>query len=208
MAPPYNRALIIPDTEFATLIEDREVILTGQDGIPFLFDTGNGEAYRLPPGIDVNPQTFGHTYSATVRKITGEVIFERGDDDIYEQELSHAGNECITLVDSWDDLKAVVDDLKIKRITRGVSAVGGAFSGALLMVLSFWFLIKGFNPWYLSNIGMFIGLTCFIYEGFFQAISSFRRVSSNVIGDELGNYINVETGMTNMNGGMRIPVER
>lgn len=196
------------DVVFATLVHNEDMTVVAEQGVVLLQSNETGEPYMLPPGLVLPAQAYGQECSVTVRDLTKEVVLNPGEDDIFEEDLSKKGNEKVMPVDHWNDILTLMDELKLESITRSLTSAGTVVSGVLLCGVATWLYAEtefAFTPLcILGIIGGFLAVVFSVYS----LVKNFGSADSKIIQDSAGNYINLDTGKTNMNGGMKIPIKQ
>lgn len=202
-----KHALKAKDVVFATMVHDADATVVVQGGVTLLQEDGTGKPYNLPSSIYLPPDASGQRCTITVRDMTSEVITELGDDDIYEDALYEKGADALLPVDEWDEVMTLLDETKVKYITTALSSLTTAVAGAALVGVCLLLKLKTqFQPVAALYTGIVLGTIICLVFGLARAIKTFVNVGSRVIMDRDGNYIDVDTGKTNLNGGMRLPV--
>lgn len=197
-------AIHASDVVFGTLVRDEMATVVAEQGIVVLKVDGDPHPYFLPAGIKLGHEAYGQEVDITIRNITQEVILELGEDDIYESDLEK--DERLMPVDEWQEVKELFNELKIQLFTQNIKVVSTFFSGILLSVVCGVLLKSGFRYTLPLYVGLPLGILISLGLGLRPIIKLIRQLNSKVICDAANNYINVETGKTNMNGGMIIPV--
>lgn len=197
-------AIHASDVVFGALVRDETATVVAEQGIVVLKVDGDSQPYFLPAGIKLGHEAYGQEVDITIRNITQEVILELGEDDIYESDLEK--DERLMPVDDWQEVKELFNELKIQLFTQNIKVVSTFFSGILLSVVCSVLLKSGFRYTLPLYAGIPLGILISLGFGLRPIIKLIRRLNSKVICDAANNYINVETGKTNMNGGMVIPV--
>ncbi len=200
-----RKAVRAKDVVFATLVHDEKATVIVQGGVTML--QVNGKPYRLPDGLSLPPEAHGESCTVTIRSITDEVILELGENDVYEDELDDKGYEDVMPVDQWDEVLTLMDETKLKKITRAGGAIGTFISAVVLVVVSLYLRLKtDFRPVWALDLGLVAGVVIGLFFGLFKAIPLFTCADCKVLVDRNGNYINLDTGRTSLNGGMRLPL--
>lgn len=202
-----KKAVKAKDVVFATLVHNEEMTIIAEQGVVLLQSKVTGKPHLLPMGVVLPAQSYGQSCSVTIRDITDEVVLHPGEDDIFEEDLSKRENEKVMPVDHWDDILTLMDELKLESITRSLTSIGSAASGILLCGVSLYLYLKTVFAFpYLCIVGAVFGVAA---AGFslYSLVKNFGSADSKVIQDGKGNYINLDTGRTNMNGGMKIPIK-
>lgn len=198
-----QKVLIAKDVIFGTLIRDVTTQVIAEQGVVILFDKETGKTY-LPP-IFIPHEYFGEEIKITVRDITNEVILEQGEDDFYEEDL--VGNSKIMPVDNWHEIKNLVDECKMRVINKNSTSAATAIAGFALSAVCFVLLRKGFFMPSILYVGTVLGILLGILCGIRPTVRLVQALRSEIIWDSAGNYININTGETNLNGGMKIPID-
>lgn len=197
-------AIRASDVIFGTLVRDETATVVAEQGIVVLKVEGDAHPYFLPAGIKLTHEAYGQEVDITIRNITQEVILELEEDDIYEADLEK--DTRLMPVDDWFEVKELFNELKIQLFTQNIKVVSNFFSGILLSVVCGVLLKFGFRYTIPLYAGIPLGILVSFGFGLRPIIKLIRQLNSKVICDAANNYINVETGKTNMNGGMIIPV--
>ena len=196
----------VPDVTFATLVYDDEVTVMMQQGIILLRSNTTGKPYLLPKNVVLPAEAVGAVVTVPIRNITNEVLDDVGDDDIYEQQLEY--KEDIVPIDNWDEVMTLLDDTKLKRVSKVAGAIANIISGLALAADSTIFQRNNLiEPAWLLIIGQVVGLLICMGLGVPTTVSAISSMNSHVLRDRCGNYIDVETGRTSLNGGMKIPIK-
>jgi len=200
-----KKAIQAKGVVFATLVHDEKATVVVQGGVVML--QVNGKPYRLPDGLSLPPEAHGESCTVTIRSITDEVILELGENDVYEDELDDKGYEDVMPVDQWNEVLTLMDETKLKKITAAGAAVGTFISAAILAGVSLYLRLKtDFRPTWALDLGLVAGVVIGVFFGLVKAIPMFTCADCKVLADKEGNYINLDTGRTNLNGGMRLPL--
>lgn len=198
-------AVKAPNVIFGTLVRDVNARVIAEQGMVVLKVEGESAPYFLPEGVVLDHQYFGEELTVTIRGITGEVILELGEDDIYEEDL--AQNSKLIPVDNWHEVKELFNEQKIQAFTRNAKALSTFIAGIVLTAVSGWLCAVGDFPYPIIPIlgiplGIFLSIGC----GLLPTIGLIKQLNTDVIWDGAGNWINVETGETNLNGGTVIKI--
>lgn len=192
------------DVIFGTLVHDTSATIVAEQGVVLLKVDGDPKPYFLPDGVRVPSESYGQTVNVTVRGITHEVVLDLGEDDIYEEDLEN--NPKLMPVEDWSEIKQLLEECKIRELTKESKAFSTCIAGIALCVVSSVLLSKGFDYRILCYTGILLGILVAIVFGLRPIFNLIRSLNTHVICDSADNYINVETGKTNMNGGMQFPV--
>lgn len=213
MAKKRKTAIVVPDVTFGTLVHDEVATITGEQGITMLQVKYEGEdgkshyvAYPVPAGVAITADMYDQVVDITIRDITNEVILELGDDDYYEDGIS--GEDDLMVVESTNDLEEIYNEKKIQLFTRMAGTLSTFVGGCALTGISIWLLGKPFPFPILLYGGAIAGVTLGVLFGLVPSFKGFRRLSSKYVSDRKGNWVNMETGRTNLNGGMVLPTRR
>lgn len=189
---------------FGVLVHDETATIVAEQGVVMLQSDTTKQIYNMPAGVPVNADMYGQQCDITVRDMTGEVILERGEDDIYEEDLQK--DERLMAVESTSDLEEIYNETKIRLFTKLAGLVGTFVGGIGLAGFCYWLSLREFPYpvllYALIPVGAVLGVAC----GLVPCVSTLRKLSSNIVSDEAGNYVNMKTGRSNLNGGMTLPV--
>lgn len=199
-------AIVVSDVVFGTLVHDEVAVIHAEQGIVVLMSKEDGHAYPVPAGIPIKADLFGQEVDITVRDITGEVILELASDDYYEDDLKHEDD--LLLVESTLDLEEIYNERKIQLFTRMAGLLSTFVGGCTLTGMCIWLLGKPFPFTYLLYAGIVAGVSLGIIFGLVPSFRGFRKLSSKYVADNVGNWVNMETGQTNLNGGMILPTKK
>lgn len=198
-------AIYARDVIFGTLVHDAEAKVVAEQGIVFLYVKEAGHPYLLPDGVYIGYEDYGTEVDVTIRDITDEIILELGEDDFYEQEADM--DDRLLLVDNWHEVQELYNECKIQAFTRNAKSISTFFAGLVLSGVCAWLYLKPDFPFpIVPLVGVPVGLLLAVFMGLIPTISLIQRLNTKVICDGANNYINVETGETNLNGGMTIPI--
>ena len=195
------------DVVFTTLVHDEQATIVAEQGMVMLFSEESQKVYRLPSGVTFPYEAYGESVTITVRNITDEVILELDEDDIYEADLSKKANDKKMPVDNWHDVVTLMDERRLQIVMKAFQDVGTFVAGIVLSVFCYWLTTTEFQLMFLSWLGLVVGIVIAGVGGLVPAIKHFRQSTTKVIADGAGNHINLDTGKTNMNGGMMIPIK-
>lgn len=210
-----KNAIKVDDVVFATLVHDEKATIVASEGRiglvvqpdPEAEGPAQGTRVFLPPqGVRITAEMFDQEVDITVRDITEEVILQLGEDDYYEDELEQDSR--LMAVESTDDLQELYNEKKIQLFSKLAGTASTLVSGCLLSFVSVRMLGREFPFPPLLYVGAVAGVTLGILFGVIPCFKIFRHLSSKWVVDCENNYINMETGSTNLNGGMRLPVGR
>lgn len=202
-----KKAVIAKDVTFAALVHNDTARVVDANGIVALQSLSTGKLYRLPSSLVLPLEACGEECSIVIRDATQEVILKPGKDDMFEEDLQRHARESILAIDEWQDVLTLMDELKLRKITKGLTALGSFVAGLLLCVVCVVLWRQGFPFPYILAGGFVLGICSSILFGLMKAIPSLRNANSKIIMDCRGHYINLDTGHTNMNGGMDIPIQ-
>ena len=198
-------AIFAKDVVFKTLIHVENATIVAEQGMVMLYGEESKKVYRVPSGIMLPAGMYGSTLEIIVRNITEEVVLERGEDDVFEEELSLKGSEKFMPVDNWNDILTLMDERKIQVLTKAFTAVGTAVAGVSLAGVCAYLYTAGFKFPFVGVAGFAVGCVVAAHA-VYNAFTKFKQADTKVIADGEGNYVNLDTGMTNMNGGMQLPI--
>lgn len=194
------------DVVFGTLVEDVTATIVAEQGLVVLKVEGDPQPFFLPPGLTLTHEAYGQQVNITVRGITHEVVLELGEDDIYEDELE--ANSKLMPVENIEEIKQLLEECKIRELTTETKAFSTCIAGIALSIVSAVLLRGGFQYPQLCYGGIPLGIVIALVFGIRPIKKLLRSMNTHIICDSANNYINVETGKTNMNGGMQFPMQR
>lgn len=204
----------VKDVTFAIQVRDDKAVIHAEQGVVVLvvndIDEESGgtftKAYGLPAGVPINAEMFGQEVDITIRDLTDEVILELGEDDVYEEELQQ--DESLMAIDSVDDLEEIYNERKIQMFTKLAGTLGTFVAGCALAGFCYWLLGKDFHFEFLLYPGMVAGILLGVLFGLVPCVRGLRSLSSKIVMDKVGNWVNMETGKSNLDGGIVIPVKK
>lgn len=199
--------IVAEDVTFATMIHQSDMHVRVQQGVVLLQDDQTGKPYLLPPGLVLSAAAKDEPCSAYIRDMTNEVLMERGVNDILEDELSLPKNEDVMPVDNWDEVLTLMDEIKLKKVTSTLLQLVNIIGGLLLCGVAVWLSQTEFFLTYAVYAAAFLGFGVFAW-GLYRAVQEGSCVNSKVISDKHGKYINLDSGKSNLNGGMKIPMSQ
>lgn len=202
MSKKRNRVAIKADNVvFGVLVHDEPATVVCEHDIVRLCSNIDGSPYAFPPDFVVTPQMYGEEVDITIRDITNEVILEQGSNDFYEDELER--DERLMLIETVDDLQELYNEKKIKMFMGAGKRVSTIIAGLVLSAVCIWFIKKGGFPFpIVVNIGAYVGIAVAAALGVVPLFKTLRYLNSDYIVDEIGSYVNMKTGKSNLNGGM------
>lgn len=202
-----SKVVNAPDVTFATLIHDEPMTVVGAQDTVLLQSNVSGKPYFLPSDIRLGKGAIGQQCTVYVREITNEVISRPGKNDVYEEELSRPENSNVMPIDSWDDVLTLMDELKLKKVTGAMIQLVNALGGLLLIAVSCWLLTTDFflKPALYATLAVGVIVLCWAIWKMMRGVVC---LNSKVIMDGQGRYINLDTGKSNLNGGMKIPIKQ
>ena len=199
-------AVKVDGVVFGTVVHDEEATVVEQGGVALLQSKETGQPYKFPAGFAVTPEMYGEDVDITIRDITSEVILARGEDDVYEEDLEH--DERLMPVESVDDLQEIFNERKIKLFMKAGRTASTFVAGCVLTAACWWLNSREFAFPLVVDIGIPAGVLLGVVFGLVPSINILRQLSCKVVMDEVGNYVNMDTGKTNLNGGMKLPISR
>ncbi len=202
----HDKAVYANDVTFATLVHNENMTIVADQGMFLLQSEETGKLYFLPTGLQLNYQAIGKSCSAIIRDMSKEVILEPGPNDIYEEDLHKKENTSVMPVDEWNDILTLMDELKLESITSSLTSLVSMVGGIALSAVSCWLTTTQFFLKILcyGTVGLGIVVAVLGALGFYK---KFRCANAKVIVDKNKNYINLDTGMSSLNGGMIIPIK-
>ena len=198
--------LLAKDVVFGTMVRNSKAMIVAQQGIVLLAELETDEPYFMPSGVFVPYELYNTEVEIVIRDISHEVILELNSDDYYEDDLEK--DERIMPVDEWDEIEELYIEKKLQLLTKSMPQFSTIVSGIILAGVCIYLLFKEFlNPIFLVA-GVTLGVVVSIFAGILPAVRVFKKLNSNIIVDGAGHYIDMKTGRTNLNGGMRIPLKQ
>lgn len=194
-----------PNVVFGTLVHNAHATVVAEQGMVMLKVAGAGHPYFLPEGLVLGHEYFGEEVEVTIRNITDEVILELGEDDIYEEDMEK--NSKLVPVDNWHEVKELFNECKIQAFTKNAKALSTFVAGLAMAGIGTWLHLRGDFPYpVVPVIGMVLGPILAIGFGLLPTIGLLKQLNTSVIWDGAGNWIDVETGETNLNDGAPVRV--
>lgn len=201
---PAGNYLRVPDIIFKTIVHDEVAQVVAEQGMVVLKVADDPQPYFLPAGVNLPASVFGEEIVVTIRDITHEVIVDLEENDIREEELEN--NQKYLPVDNWGEVKRIFEERKLQLITRNTRAFSTCIAGVALAAVSTVLANKGFflgNLCYFGTVlGVIIAAVCVVKP----IRQLFSILNTNVICDYENNFINLDTGVTSLNGGIQIPM--
>lgn len=192
-----------PDVIFGTLVHDSTATIVAEQGLVMLKVADDPQPFFLPEGVVLPAEAYGETVDVTIRNITHEVVQELGEDDIYEDELED--NPKLMAVDQWGEVKRLLEECKLRTITKNSKSFSTCLAGLALCLVSGYLLMRGFLVPEICYGGMAVGAIAAIVCIIKPIRQLLFTLNTKTICDGANNWINVETGKTNLNGGLQIP---
>lgn len=196
-----SSAIVVPDVIFALEIHDVTARLVFEHGIPILLV--DNMPYRVPGGIQIPTDANGTDVDVTIRNITNEVILNQGEDDYYEDDLS--SDDRLFPIESTDDLEEIYNERKIQLFSKLGGSISTFFGGLFLCLACLLLKRREFFLPVILDAGIVAGITLGVILGAIPVVRGVRGLSSRFVADCAGNWVNMDTGETNLNGGIRIP---
>lgn len=203
-AKPSGKYIRIPDVIFKTLVHDELATVVAEQGIVMLKVNGDPQPYFLPAGVSLPASVFGQDIEIIVRDITHEAILDLQENDIREEDLGD--NPKYLPVDQWSELERILEERKIRLVTKNTRAFSTCLAGVLFAVVSTVLANSNFILGRLCYIGTVIGVLIAAICLVKPIKQLFSIMDVNTICDGENNFVNLETGITNLNGGIQIPV--
>ena len=201
---PKFTKVVAENVVFKTLIENDSAQIIPVNGTTALLKHSNKQIYSLPPGVTLSVDLLWQNVGVIYRPVSQEIIIERGVDDIYEEEL--AVNDTYMPVDKWSEIMELYTELKIQALTSIGSPFSTLVSGLCLTAVSAFLLHSGYQFTEIAVAAGVIGILATVFAGIIPLVSRLRVFTDGKIFDSRGNYINIKTGKTSLNGGIYIPV--
>lgn len=192
------------DVQFGTLVRDVTATVVAEQGMVVLKVEGDPNPYFLPAGVVLSAETYGTQVEITVREVTHEVVLELGEDDIYERDLEEDNR--LMPVSSASEVKQLLEECKIRQITKDAKAFSTCIAGIALAIVGAVLYRRGFQYPMVALLAVPAGVLTALLFGVRPCIRLVRSLNTHIISDCANNYIDVETGKTNMNGGMMLPL--
>lgn len=194
-----------PNVVFGTLVHNALATVVAEQGMVMLKVDGASHPYFLPEGLVLGHEYFGEEVEVTIRNITDEVILELEEDDIFEEDLED--NSKLIPVDNWHEVKELFNECKIQAFTKNAKALSTFIAGIALTIVGAWLHARGDFPYpIVPVICIPLGVVLAVFCGLMPTIGLLKQLNTDKIWDGAGNWINVETGETNLNGGTQIPI--
>lgn len=190
---------------FGTLMHEYTAVIRAEQGVECLHVPEVNKVYLVPAGVSLDPSVYGTEVDILVRAVTDEVILERGPDDYTEQELENNSN--ILAIDTWDEVESLLDELKLQEISKNSKAISTALAGLVLSGVGLWLWRSGFMYPAVCLAAVPLGLLISVFGGLRYVLRMIRRLKSDIITDAYGNWVNVRSGKSSINGGMTFNTE-
>lgn len=196
-------AVKVSDVIFGTLVHDATATVVAEQGMVVLKVADDPQPFFLPEGVVLPASAYGEEVNITIRDITREVILELGEDDFYEEDLESDAR--LMPVDNWSQVKSLYEEAKIRTITRNSKSFSTCLAGVALSCVCAFLLRKGFSFTEVCYAGIVGGVLLAAVCMIKSIRELFTVLKSETLCDSVNNCINITTGCTNLNGGIRIP---
>ena len=190
---------------FGTLVHEYDAVICAEQGIVVLHVPSTGKVYLLPGGVSIDSSAFGSEVGIIVRDVTDSVVLEKGPDDYTESELEDNPN--ILAIDSWDEVEKIIDETKLQELSRNSKSISTLISGIALTIAGAILWKKGFFIPLACLASILAGMSIAVFVGAIPLVKMIRRLNSDIMFDANDNWVNVKTGETSLNEGMRFAVE-
>lgn len=186
--PPRN-AIVLGDIVFKLGIREVSGVIHGQQGLDCFICESEGLAIPLP--FNVPLQSYGETMTALVRTSDDSLVLEPGEDDVYVDDLDTAHGE----MDVTD--LAVISDMfeeqKLRVLPHVITGTFYAIGAGIVTLVA-----------YLLKLPLFPAVIvpgCLTFWNIAWSARWDIQLNKSVAYDAAGNWINLETGETSLNGG-------
>lgn len=192
------KKLQIQGVRFCLGVENIKGIIDASDGFVKFYSPERKIMANLPFGVTAD--AFGQEVVATMYAGTNRIVTKRTRDHIPLDKLRPGD---IDLLNNIDILYDKLEEQKIENIPKVTKEYMSVISCALGIVISY--LCREILPkiW----IGFLCASVAILVWSVIMASSLTRVLNSNVIYDDYGHWIDLETGETNLAGGYTIPIE-
>lgn len=178
------------DRKFVCVVDEVEGRLVPQNGIVHFFAEQKGIV--VPLNFDVRPDLIGEEVSVMIRRYDGELLLQVGEDDVLDEEIDPDREYAIGELADINQLDDILDNKKETLINTSV-AIMGMFVVSCIAAALFWCI---FDSWIVSAIYGVIGLYLLA-----SIITRFRTLTKSTVYDRVGNWIDLNSGKTSLNGG-------
>lgn len=194
----------LPNSRFVTLVRNIDGKVTPWNGMIVLHDVENNKPYSLPVGVTMPLEMYGEPISFLVRLVTEEVILELGPQDMLLEDYDES-DEKIIAVDNYFELEQTLAELKADSFGKMTKYLYNIVGGFCLVFACFYARNSPVIPAPFLLASTILGVFGAIFRGVIPTVKFISSFSSSRLYDCTGHYVDVETGKSNMNGGMRFP---
>lgn len=194
------------DVAFCTLIHDDIGLVVAEQDVVMIQTQSDRQMRNPPDGINLLPEHYGKKFDLIVRDATDEIILDAGADDCREEDLTEKSRRLA--ITSTQDLEELFQERKVQSFTKSAASISTAVAGLVLAIAGAWLYGHEFFIPYLALACVPAGVALGLLFGVLPLWQLIRRLNCDIIVDCNGRWVNMKTGRSNINGGMRFPTGR
>ena len=198
-----SKAITLRNNEFAILVREVSGTIVDVHGM-YAFHSDDGKLYRLPGDISFDTEAVGKRCNSYVRDITEECVITLAPNDVLEEDINKS--ERYIAVDYLPEIEELMYEQKADIFMsllnkRGINILGGL----LLAAVGYYFTCVGFVYEIVPPLVLLLGALIAVCTGILPLLRGITKLNASVLRDRKGNIIDIESGYTSLNGGMRLP---
>ncbi len=186
--PPRN-AIVLEDVVFKLGVQDVKGTIHGQQGVTCFIS--EEEKLVIPLTFSVPLEMYEEEVTACVRTCDESLVLEMGEDDVYIDDLDEEEGEVD--VTNPSVISEMFEEQKLRVLPQVIMGVVYTIGCLIAFIVTLLLKVPLFP--YVCIIAC-IGVWCLIWS-----IKWYSQLNKSIAYDANGNWIDMETGRTSLNGG-------